>query len=71
MSVSSDALTRWWNWGRDYMVRVSRRHAHNVKQSRTLYDVRKYDRTLVHVLNGQHEEILCCWAVNLRTVFVG
>ena len=53
------------------MVRVSRRHAHNVKQSRTLYDVRKYGRTLVHVLNGQHEEILCCWAVNLRTVFVG
>jgi len=53
------------------MVRVSRRHSHNVKQSRNLYDVRKHDRTLVHVLSGQHEEILCCWAGNLRTVFVG
>ncbi len=53
------------------MVRVSRRHAHNVKQSRNLYDVSKHGRTFVHVLNGQHDEILCCWAGNLSTGLVG
>ena len=53
------------------MVRVSRRHARNVKQFLNLYDVPNHDRTFVHVLNGQHDEILCGWAGNLRTVFVG